>query len=181
MGEFDDLPEPDAVRRRVAELDAESARVGSVLQAAFTRLETEFETVFVQMATKLQDHGLTPPVEFVSRETLKERYGLFGMRQRESISDVVRHGWLLGYWVEDDESSSRHVTYLLPDGSVWPSTLCGAQALLPDDLQVRAARLSDPAFLAKARAALVEELKRRYLSWCGLPPNTPMEPTRRDR
>ena len=58
--------------------------------------------------------------------------------------------------------------YLLSDGSVYPTTEAGIQALFARELgRPGPASVENPTAALKARALLIERLKRQYLErWC---------------
>lgn len=92
MGNFDDLPDPEAMQRMAGARESDASR-----EARFVR---ELEPLFLEMATKLQDHGTTSV-------------------RRLPLGDCNPGNELY-----------RSEAYLLSDGSVYPSIEAGMVALL---------------------------------------------------
>lgn len=147
MGNFDELPDPETIQRVAAARESDASRL-----ARFVR---ESEPLFFEMATKLPDH--VPSASFNVKK--KERYGLFGTRERERTTSV--RGWPLGDCNPGNELY-RTTAYLLSDGSVYPSIEAGMVALLGRSLQT----YLDTDDIAGARRLLIEGLKKRYTEWC---------------
>lgn len=152
MGEFEDLPDPGTV-----------AREASAALARWKRFVLESEPLFTDIAKKLPD--LEPPSTItVSQEKVVEGNWLSGKRTR--VIAVTKRGWEIGYIEPNADYPTK--AYLLSDGSVYPTTEAGIQALFARELgRPGPASVENPTAALKARALLIERLKRQYLErWC---------------
>jgi hypothetical protein len=145
MAEFADLPDPGTV-----------AQQDGISRERWRRFIVGCEPLFIEIAEKLRD--LEPPaVITVSEEKVIERHWFFGETERVIV--VTKRGWEIGF-TSDAEYPTR--AYLLPNGSVYPDTAAGIQALLFRELGSSVSvSVENPSAALNARARIIEGLKRQ--------------------
>ena len=156
MNDFDDLPDPKTIKQqhRVAHDAAMS------VHQKFMR--EEVEPLFVEIAMKLRD--LEPPCGFeTSQKEVFEGNWFTGKTRR--IIHVTKRGWEIGY--VNVSSDFPRKAYLLPDGSIYPNSEDGIQALFAQE-GGSFGLINSPEARSKARSLIIERLKNKYMEWCFL-------------
>lgn len=153
MGNFDGLPSPETIQHGA-----------TTAQAQRSQFVKELEPLFFEMASKLR--GLEPSSVFeLTKEKPGKSHWFFGIG--DPTPAVTQRAWELGY--REPESDYPCMTYLLPDGSVYPDLESGIRALLAVELYLwkKLGDADDPALVAHARRLVIERLKQKYINqWC---------------